>query len=133
MFPELDSHNTLCLGVHHQSTFFPEVPTHHTDTSFLSDPTTNENVIFLPGGKVMIVDLGIQSFVKNLVAVVIAGGVLVGVGVYGILWADQRLKKNRKVVLNQPGAPPAPVPVDSDIDFDNMDNVDEYTEDEEEN
>lgn len=87
----------------------PTIP--HQETHFLSDPTANESVLFLPGGKVMLVDLGIQSFVKNVVSITIAGAVLAGVGVYGIIWADQRLNANRKVrVAKQaPTSPTSPL------------------------
>ena len=46
----------------------------------------------------MIVNLSIQSFVKNVVSVAIAGAVILGAGVYGIIWADQRLKNRPKTV-----------------------------------
>ena len=58
----------------------------------------------------MVVDLGIQSFVKDVVSIAIAGAVVVGVGVYGLIWADQRLKSKRRVV----GPPQLSVPAESE-------------------
>lgn len=67
----------------------------HPSTCF-SDPTETERVIFLPGGKAMVVDWNIESFVKGVVSVTIAGAVVIGAGVYGLMWADQRIKNKQK-------------------------------------
>jgi hypothetical protein len=74
----------------------------HSTTSFAlssdSDPTASERVIFLPGGKTMVVDLGIQSFVKNIVSVTIAGVVVLGATAYGLVWAEKKLKRRPQQV-----------------------------------
>ena len=82
-------------------------PSHHHDsTSFSSDdPIAGEKVIFLPGGKVMVVDWGIESFVKNFVAIAISGAVILGAAAYGLIWADKKLKQRRQPV--RVGPPPA--------------------------
>lgn len=83
-------------------------PIPHHDTTSFGDPTATERVIFLPGGKAMIVDWNMEAFVKGVVSFTIAGAVLVGAGAYGLMWADQRLKNKQK-----PGvAPRRPVAKD---------------------
>ena len=82
-------------------------PSHHHEepTSFSSDnPIAGEKVIFLPGGKVMVVDWGIESFVKNFVAIAISGVVILGAAAYGLVWADKKLKQRRPPVRVGPAA-----------------------------
>jgi len=85
-------------------------PSHHHDdpsvTSFSSDPTATEKVIILPGGRAMVVDWGIESFVKNFVAIAISGAVILGATAYGLIWADKKLKQRRQPVRVGPPAPP---------------------------
>jgi mannose/fructose/N-acetylgalactosamine-specific phosphotransferase system component IIC len=54
----------------------------------------------------MVVDWNIESFVKGVVSVTIAGAVVIGAGVYGLMWADQRIKNKQKrgVVPRRPQA-----------------------------
>jgi len=106
MFDLIASHD------HAVTCFAPEM--HHDPplpTAFTSDPTATEKVIFLPGGKTMVVDWGIQSFVKNVVSVAIAGVVVLGATAYGIVWVDKKLKQRKQVaqqVRIGPRKPPTP-------------------------
>lgn len=78
--------------------------TDHSVSAFNKDnPISNEHVIFLPGGKVMVVDWGIQSFAKTVVSVAIAGVVAVGAAVAAIIWADNRIEKKRSVQIRRSG------------------------------
>ena len=91
--------------VHAFSSFSPahESMSSHASTFFANDdPILREKVIFLPGGKVMVVDWGIQSFAKTVVSVAIAGAVAAGAAVGAILWADARMKSKRQVRVAQP-------------------------------
>ena len=88
----------------------------HSETSFQVDPTANEHVIFLPGGKVMVVDWGIQSFAKNVVSFTIAGVVAAGAGIAALMWADNRMKKNANSVNVQKSAPVAESEHDDESD-----------------
>ena len=77
------------------------VPPHHhedpTSSSFASsDPTATEKIIILPGGKAMVVDWGIESFVKNFVTIAISGAVILGAAAYGLIWADKKLKQRKR-------------------------------------
>ena len=87
----------------------------HDSTSFGSDnPVANEHVIFLPGGKVMVVDYGIQSFAKTVVSLAIAGVVAAGAAVGVILWADSRVKRRNAVTVRRAGEPvPSAPPMES--------------------
>lgn len=77
---------------------------YHSASHFNKDnPISNEHVIFLPGGKVMVVDWGIQSFAKTVVSVAIAGVVAVGAAVAAIIWADNRIEKKRSVQVRRSG------------------------------
>lgn len=84
--------------------FFPDHTSVHSETSF-ADPIANEHVIFLPGGKVMVVDWGIQSFAKNVVSIAIAGVVAAGAAAAALLWADERMKQKRRAVTVQRSGP----------------------------
>ena len=96
--------------------FVHAVPPHHHDdpsvTSFSSDPTANERVIILPGGRAMVVDWGIESFVKNFVAIAISGAVIIGAAAYGLIWADKKLKQRKQPV--RVGPPPQAQSEDED-------------------
>jgi hypothetical protein len=102
---------------------------HHSTTSFESEnPIANEHVIFLPSGKVMVVDYGIQSFAKNVVSVAIAGIVAAGAAVGVVLWADARVKQRNAVTVQRSGGPgPSAPPAES-----GSEDEEEEEEDEEE-
>lgn len=97
-----------------------EIPASHSSTSFSSDnPISNEHVIFLPGGKVMVVDYGIQSFAKTVVSIAIAGLVSAGAAIGVVLWADSRVKRRNAVVVRRSGDPmPSAPPPDSGSEID---------------
>ena len=99
--------------------FVHAAPDHHHDgpsvTSFSSnDPTANERVIILPGGRAMVVDWGIESFVKNFVAIAISGAVIIGAAAYGLIWADKKLKQRKQPPVRV--GPPAQQQAPSDND-----------------
>ena len=89
----------------------------HLETTFnLDNPIANEHVIFLPGGKVMVVDWGIQSFAKTVVSVAIAGAVAAAAAVGAVLWADARVKRRRAVVIQRNAPPESAAGSDEDED-----------------
>lgn len=81
------------FDLHHHIPGCLAPPPPFVPSSFRAEPVSNEHVIFFPGGKAMVFDWGVESFAKNVLSVVIAGGVLVGAGVGALIWADKRLKK----------------------------------------
>lgn len=94
-------------------------------TSFRAEPVSNEHVIFFPGGKAMVFDWGVESFAKNVLSVVIAGGVLVGAGVGALIWAENRLKRQAPSAVT---VQRAHVPKDGDEEVD-TDSEEESVED----
>ena len=86
---------------HMQSVHAEHVPHPVEATSFRENPIRNEHVIFFPGGQAMVFDWGLESFAKNLVSVVIAGGVLIAAGVGALLWAETRIKRAKTPVMVQ--------------------------------
>ena len=102
------------FGLDHCQTEF--LASDHSTTSFGSDnPIENEHVIFLPGGKVMVVDWGLQSFAKTAVSITIAGVVAAGAAVAAVLWADARAKRRRAVIV-QRNAPQPEIMSDDELD-----------------